>query len=87
MTNRQLGDVLLATTRPCASSPELFFATDDETESARRMREQAASVLCAECPARRLCFEYATRTEPEHGFWAGCTAEEIRMFNQLGEVA
>lgn len=80
LTTAQLERELLAAPRACGELPELFFAPEGEKPAARIMREQAAAQLCADCPVRDLCYEYALRARPAYGFWAGCTAEEIAVF-------
>ena len=77
----------------CRYDPELHTGPDaftDESEEDRAAREDVAMQVCASCPPRLECFEYALRIEPEHGIWAGFTATEIAMLadaRALGEVA
>ncbi|GAA3759570.1 WhiB family redox-sensing transcriptional regulator [Spinactinospora alkalitolerans] len=87
MSTARLERALLAEPRVCGEQMELFFAPEGEKPTARILREQAAAVLCADCPVRSLCFEYAARIRPEHGIWAGCTAGEIAVFSDVDEVA
>ncbi|WP_289007941.1 WhiB family transcriptional regulator [uncultured Thermomonospora sp.] len=77
----------------CQYDPELHTGPDaftDESDEDRAVREEVAMQVCASCPVRLECFEYALRIEPEHGIWAGFTAAEITELadaRALGEVA
>ncbi|SEG90225.1 Transcription factor WhiB [Thermomonospora echinospora] len=77
----------------CQYDPELHTGPDafaDESAEDRAAREDVAAQVCASCPVRLTCFEYALRIEPEHGIWAGFTAAEITELadvRALGEVA
>lgn len=35
-----------------------------------------AKVICARCPVRRPCLEFATANAPIQGIWGGTTPEE-----------
>lgn len=63
-----------------ACGPEddaLFFGRDGEPQDEREAREEKAKAICALCPARSACLDYAlTLREPE-GVWAGCNAVEL----------
>lgn len=63
-----------------ACGPEhdaLFFGRDGEHEGEREAREDKAKAICAGCPARSACLDFAlTLPEPE-GIWAGCNADEL----------
>ncbi|GAA0423734.1 WhiB family transcriptional regulator [Streptomyces luteireticuli] len=61
---------------PCVDAPELFFDPDHtERRAERRARIAAARVLCAACPIRATCADWA-REHREWGIWGGRTAEE-----------
>lgn len=51
--------------------PELWFPTgrEDPTE---------AKAVCARCPVRDECLEYALRFNVKHGVWGGLTEPERR---------
>ncbi len=52
-------------------SPSEFFPSDGVgVERARRM--------CAECPVRPECLEYALTHRIDHGVWGGCSERERR---------
>lgn len=65
----------------CLFDPELHDGPDpaDRIEhiDARIAREDVAKEVCATCPVQVACLEYAIRTRPTGGIWAGVTAEEI----------
>jgi len=51
--------------------PSVFFPSDGVgVESARR--------ICAECPVKEPCLEYALAYRIDHGVWGGCSERERR---------
>jgi WhiB family redox-sensing transcriptional regulator len=51
--------------------PDVFYPpTDDEAD--------AAKAVCAECPVREPCLEFALSTREAEGVWGGTTARERR---------
>ena len=50
--------------------PNLFFP-DSKAEEARSL--PLAQAICAGCPERKECLEYALNEEIPHGIWAGTT--------------
>lgn len=57
---------------------ELFTGPDtDEPDLVRQARETRAKAICAGCPARAACLDYALTIRPRDGVWAGYTAEQI----------
>ena len=51
--------------------PETFFPSDGlGVEIARR--------ICAECPVKEPCLEYALRNRIDHGVWGGASERERR---------
>src|SRR5580698_11089526 len=51
--------------------PEVFFPSDGVgVEVARR--------ICADCPAKAPCLEYALYNRIEHGVWGGASERERR---------
>lgn len=59
--------------------PTIFFGPDRlEGRLERRERERAAKSVCAVCPVRMLCREYALRTREPHGIWGGLTEHDRR---------
>ena len=61
----------------CAELPTaVFFPTD-------AVGDTVALCVCAACPVRDLCLEYALANGIEHGVWGGTTAtERSRMLAQ-----
>jgi len=59
----------------CASAdPELFFPVAGNQKAAAR-----ACRICAGCPVRRQCLEFAVETGETEGIWGGTTpAERVR---------
>ncbi len=53
--------------------PELFFSPDGERGLARSRREQSALTVCARCPVRSACLDYARGTGQTDGVWGGRT--------------
>jgi len=65
------------------SFPDLFFP-DGRVEEAKRL--PLAQAICAGCPARKECLEYALEEEIPYGIWAG-TTPEMRGFNSPSKRA
>ena len=53
-----------------AASSEFFPSDGVGVERARRM--------CAECPVKAECLEYALTYRIDHGVWGGCSERERR---------
>ena len=51
--------------------PALFFPNDG-------MGVQVAQRICAECPVREECLEYALANRVDHGVWGGTSERERR---------
>jgi WhiB family redox-sensing transcriptional regulator len=62
----------------CLAFPSiLFFGVDDnETPVERRGREERAKEICAICPVRKECLDYALATKEPYGIWGGLTEVE-----------
>lgn len=57
----------------------LFFApTTLETKEEKEIRETAAKMVCARCPVREACLDFALATREPHGIWGGLTESERR---------
>jgi WhiB family redox-sensing transcriptional regulator len=57
----------------------LFFSPSHlEPKDARDAREQRAKSICAICPVRVECLDYALRTREPHGIWGGLNEQERR---------
>jgi WhiB family transcriptional regulator, redox-sensing transcriptional regulator len=56
------------------ADPDLFFPIAGGAPSARQ--EAKALRICAHCPVRQECLDFAVRTGETHGIWGGTTADE-----------
>jgi len=54
----------------------LFFGPEGERKQQREQREHAAKAICARCPARVECLEYALTTPEKYGVWGGMGEDE-----------
>ncbi len=54
----------------------LFFGPEREGRPDRENREVKAAAICASCPVRTQCLEYALRLSVKHGIWGGLSPEE-----------
>jgi WhiB family transcriptional regulator, redox-sensing transcriptional regulator len=54
-----------------AMDPAIFFPSDG-------IGVQAAQRICAECPVRVACLEYALTDRVDHGVWGGTSERERR---------
>ncbi|MBC6461469.1 WhiB family transcriptional regulator [Actinomadura sp. HBU206391] len=78
----------------CRFDPELHTGPDAFTIEPlmdRMAREDAAGEVCASCPVIDSCLEFALRTNPKNGIWAGLPAAQLHTLStsahKLGEVA
>ena len=63
-----------------SASPGDFFPSDGVgVERAKR--------VCAECPVRAECLEYALTQRIEHGVWGGCSERERRRMMRTRRLA
>jgi WhiB family redox-sensing transcriptional regulator len=59
---------------------EVFFPpTHVERKDERQEREEAAKAICATCPVRRPCLDYAMRIREPHGIWGGLNEMERKQ--------
>ena len=65
----------------CAhEKPTVFFPSDGVgVEVARR--------ICATCPVKEPCLEYALEQRIDHGVWGGCSERERRRILRSRRVA
>ena len=54
----------------------LFFGPEGETEQERRIRERKAKAVCASCPVRAECLDYALEHYVRCGIWGGLNETE-----------
>lgn len=62
----------------------LFFAPMGERPSTRTRREAAAKEVCAGCPVRRQCLDWALTVREPYGVWGGTTPEERAGIERVG---
>ena len=56
---------------------EMFFAPNYfERKEEKEAREAQAKDICARCPVREECLEYALRNREPHGIWGGLNESE-----------
>jgi|SRR5271165_723954 len=54
----------------------LFFGPDGERQPEREIRERKAKALCASCPVRMDCLNYALSRPEKYGSWGGMNEDE-----------
>ncbi len=70
----------------CASlGNEIFFPVGNLLEAVSQTR--VAKTVCASCPVRESCLEFALRTAQEDGIWGGCTEDERRSIRRSRRAA
>jgi WhiB family transcriptional regulator, redox-sensing transcriptional regulator len=58
----------------------LFYPpSDTEVRDVKLTRERKAKAICAGCPVRIECLEYAVRIREPHGIWGGLNELERRL--------
>lgn len=56
-----------------------FPPTHSETKDEKSEREQVAKSMCACCPVKRPCLDYALRIREPHGIWGGLNEVERKQ--------
>ena len=59
------------------ADPDIFFPVS--THGPGREDIARAKAVCARCPVRRQCLQFALATHQVHGVWGGTTEEERRL--------
>ena len=54
----------------------LFFGPDGERQPEREIRERKAKSICADCPVRLECLNYAVSRPEKYGTWGGLNEDE-----------
>ncbi|MBO0729111.1 MAG: WhiB family transcriptional regulator [Acidimicrobiaceae bacterium] len=62
------------------ADPTLFFPETDKPE--HRGQIAAAKAICAHCPVRDSCLEYALETRESFGIFGGLTSSERRRLRR-----
>lgn len=60
-----------------SADPDIFFPVS--THGPGRHDIARAKEVCAGCPVRRQCLQFALATHQVHGVWGGTTEEERRL--------
>ena len=75
-----MSELWMAKARCRTEPPSLFFPSDGVgVEVARR--------VCAECPVKGHCLEYALRNGIDHGVWGGTSERERRRIARRRRLA
>ena len=53
------------------ADPDIFYPSSDE-------EAEEAKAICATCPVRQACLEYALANRERDGVWGGATERERR---------
>ncbi len=70
----------------CANfDTNLFFPEPDASDALAQISQ--AKAVCAACPVRDNCLEFAIRTRQLDGVWGGCTPEERRSIRRRRQAA
>lgn len=65
------------------ANADLFFAPHHvEKKEDREAREAQAKAVCARCPVRRECLDFALAVREPHGIWGGLNEIERRRVLQ-----
>lgn len=65
------------------ADPNLFFPPQhQELKEERIAREAQAKAICAQCPVRRSCLEFALTTREPHGVWGGMSETDRRHIQE-----
>jgi WhiB family redox-sensing transcriptional regulator len=62
------------------SDPELFFPVATRGPALRQL--ERAKRVCARCPVRIQCLDYALETGQDFGVWGGMSEEERRLMRR-----
>jgi WhiB family redox-sensing transcriptional regulator len=60
--------------------PELFFPIGTTGPAAEQI--QRAKAVCAQCPVRQECLDWALATGQDAGVWGGTSEEERRVMRR-----
>jgi WhiB family redox-sensing transcriptional regulator len=61
-------------------APSTFFPSDG-------VGVEVARKICADCPVRQACLEYALGNRIDHGVWGGCSERERRRILKRRRVS
>ncbi len=79
MSAQQIHDVWQVKAACRGPQAAVFFPPQHfERKVDRLERERRAKAICAECPSRRECLDYALEIREPHGIWGGLNEAERR---------
>ena len=64
-------------------STDFYPPMHTETKHERLARERRAKTICAVCPVRQRCLEYAVVADERYGIWGGLNKDERRMLRRI----
>jgi WhiB family redox-sensing transcriptional regulator len=69
----------------CRGDDSVFFFAPShfEKRAEKNAREAVAKSICAGCPVRESCLEFAMRVGETHGVWGGLNEMERRAILRL----
>jgi WhiB family redox-sensing transcriptional regulator len=63
----------------CAGAdPAQFFSPEAERGAPKERREEAAKVICQDCPVIMTCREHALSVQEPYGVWGGLSESDRR---------
>lgn len=65
----------------------LFYAPDNEIDTYKGERINAAKDICNSCPVQRECLTTALANDEVHGIWGGLTPNERHLMSRQGHIA
>jgi WhiB family redox-sensing transcriptional regulator len=65
---------------PCQQAPDIFFLEKGDHQGPEKIRMSKA--ICAECPVKFLCLEYALEAGEDDGIWGGLTRNERKALKR-----
>lgn len=68
-----------------SGDPEVFFPAGTTGDAALQI--YAAKQVCATCPVRPQCLEFALTSRQDFGVWGGLTEEERRSLRRARQRA
>lgn len=66
-------------------TPDMFFPNGTTGDAEPQIR--AAKSVCARCPVRAECLEFALSSRQDFGVWGGLTEEERRSLRRARQRA
>lgn len=64
----------------CRDFPDIFYP--EGPDHVRKYDERTAKSICAACPVRELCLDYALVAKEEWGIFGGLTPQERRLLRR-----